>query len=241
MRFVANGSLPTATTGSSATAVRTIEEVRRLVAEPERVVLVTTKEGEFARQILDHWGVRLADIQGKEAGIHKCENLRALIADYTAAHGGVRGCGSSRPARHLQTRHHPMPIWRTWRCSWRLGATTRRRCARPVRSDGRIRLLELDQFREALPHGAKGITGLAQASLRPAMKPICGLLAILTLPGHETQEQLHLHRWCQWISRYHPAGVYDGEEGKRSDYMASLPPFLLQEALLSHLDEGDGR
>ena len=45
------------------------------------------ERGEFARQILDHWGVHLADIQGKEAGTHKCENLRALIADYTAVHG----------------------------------------------------------------------------------------------------------------------------------------------------------
>lgn len=64
-----------------------IEDVRRLVAEPERTVLVTTKEGEFARQILDHWQVSLADIQGKETGTHKCDNLRALITHYTAAHG----------------------------------------------------------------------------------------------------------------------------------------------------------
>jgi hypothetical protein len=64
-----------------------LEEVRRLVAEPERAVLVTTKEGEFARQILDHWGMQLADIQGKEAGTHKCDNLRALITAYTAVQG----------------------------------------------------------------------------------------------------------------------------------------------------------
>src|SRR5262249_40009266 len=48
---------------------------------------VTTKEGEFARLILDAWGVRLADIEGKEAGVHKCDNLRALIAAHVAAHG----------------------------------------------------------------------------------------------------------------------------------------------------------
>lgn len=62
-------------------------EMQRLVAEPEAVVLVTTKEGEFARQILDDWGLHLADIQGKEAGTHKCDNLRALIAQHTASHG----------------------------------------------------------------------------------------------------------------------------------------------------------
>ena len=31
-----------------------VDELRRLVAEPPRTVLVTTKEGEFARRILDH-------------------------------------------------------------------------------------------------------------------------------------------------------------------------------------------
>ena len=64
-----------------------LDEVRRMVDEPERTVLVTTKEGEFAGRILAHWSIQLADLQGKEAGTHKCENLRALIADYTAGHG----------------------------------------------------------------------------------------------------------------------------------------------------------
>jgi glycosyltransferase involved in cell wall biosynthesis len=58
------------------------------------------------------------------------------------------------------------------------------------------------------------------------------------LPGHESCDQLQLHRWGQWISRYHSAGVYDGEEAKRVDYASSLPPFLLQEALLPHLQQG---
>jgi glycosyltransferase involved in cell wall biosynthesis/ribosome-associated translation inhibitor RaiA len=57
-------------------------------------------------------------------------------------------------------------------------------------------------------------------------------------PGHETVDRLQLHRWCQWISNYHPGGVYDGEEGKRGDYVASLPPFLCQEVLLPHLRQG---
>jgi hypothetical protein len=64
-----------------------LDDVRRVLAEPECAVLVTTKEGEFARQILDHWGLHMADIQGKEAGTHKCDNLRALIDRYTATHG----------------------------------------------------------------------------------------------------------------------------------------------------------
>jgi glycosyltransferase involved in cell wall biosynthesis len=51
------------------------------------------------------------------------------------------------------------------------------------------------------------------------------------LPGHESAESLHLHRWCQWISQHHPGGVYDGEHGKRHDYSHSLPPHLFRVAL----------
>lgn len=57
------------------------------------------------------------------------------------------------------------------------------------------------------------------------------------LPGHESRGGVRLHRWCQWISQYHPAGVYDGEEGKWSDYARSLPPFLLG-TLVPHLAHG---
>ena len=46
------------------------------------------------------------------------------------------------------------------------------------------------------------------------------------LAGHEERRDVHLHRWCQWISHHHPGGVYDGEEGKRLDYSASLPPHI---------------
>ena len=58
------------------------------------------------------------------------------------------------------------------------------------------------------------------------------------LPGHEESHGVALHRWCQWISRHHPGGVYDGEEGKRLDFATSLPPFLMREALGPHLEDG---
>ena len=58
------------------------------------------------------------------------------------------------------------------------------------------------------------------------------------LPGEEARGRLHLHRWCQWISRYHPGGVYDGEEGKVSDYTRSLPPWLLAHVLRPALAAG---
>jgi glycosyltransferase involved in cell wall biosynthesis len=56
----------------------------------------------------------------------------------------------------------------------------------------------------------------------------------------EARGRLTLHRWCQWISRHHPGGVYDGEEGKRADLAASWPPFILGE-LLPLLRERGGR
>jgi glycosyltransferase involved in cell wall biosynthesis len=60
------------------------------------------------------------------------------------------------------------------------------------------------------------------------------------LPGCEVRGNLHLHRWCQWVSRHHPGGVYDGEEGKLADYRSSLPPFLVREVLAGYL-AGGGR
>ncbi|MBI4302085.1 MAG: glycosyltransferase [Chloroflexi bacterium] len=62
-----------------------------------------------------------------------------------------------------------------------------------------------------------------------------------SLPGREWREEgrLQLHRWCQWISRYHPDGVYDGEEGKRLDWEHSLPPWLESEILAPKVAAGD--
>jgi glycosyltransferase involved in cell wall biosynthesis len=40
-----------------------------------------------------------------------------------------------------------------------------------------------------------------------------------------------LRRWCQWISAYHPQGVYDGEWGKIEDYGRSVPPFIVDSIL----------
>ena len=63
------------------------EAIRRVVNAPARTVIVTTKEGEFARRIMEHWSIEVAGIQGKEAGSHKCENLRQLRSAYRAEIG----------------------------------------------------------------------------------------------------------------------------------------------------------
>ena len=85
---------------------------------------------------------------------------------------------------------------------------------------------------------ASRITGLSEALAAAGFETHLWFVGDPHLPGHETRGQLQLHRWCQWISLYHPAGVYDGEEGKRADYAASLPPFLLHEVLLPYLQRG---
>ena len=85
---------------------------------------------------------------------------------------------------------------------------------------------------------ASRITGLSDALAQAGFEIHLWFVGDPELPGHENRELLSLHRWCQWISQYHPSGVYDGEEGKRADYAASLPPFLLREVLLPHLERG---
>jgi glycosyltransferase involved in cell wall biosynthesis len=50
--------------------------------------------------------------------------------------------------------------------------------------------------------------------------------------------RLILHRWCQWISKYHPYGVYDGEEGKLQDFTASIPDYVLQSLIYPALRTG---
>lgn len=57
-------------------------------------------------------------------------------------------------------------------------------------------------------------------------------------PAHEHRDGVSLHRWCQWISRFHPIGVYDGEHAKVPDYESSQPPYLLAEHLRPHLLAG---
>jgi glycosyltransferase involved in cell wall biosynthesis len=85
---------------------------------------------------------------------------------------------------------------------------------------------------------ASRVTGLVQALADAAYETHLWFVGDPARSGHESQGNLHLHRWCQWISQYHPEGVYDAEEGKRTDYAASLPPFLLRETLLPYIQNG---
>ncbi len=85
---------------------------------------------------------------------------------------------------------------------------------------------------------ATRITGLTSALAKLGYETHLWFVGDPFLPGYEREGSLHLHRFCQWISRHHPRGVYDGEHGKLNDYAASLPPYLMEHYLGPHLARG---
>ena len=61
-----------------------------------------------------------------------------------------------------------------------------------------------------------------------------------TLPTDETMldQRLFIHRWSQWISRYYPVGVYDGEDDKVADLNRSLPDALVKDFIKPAIARG---
>jgi len=60
------------------------------------------------------------------------------------------------------------------------------------------------------------------------------------MKGEEVRQggKLIIHRWCQWISEYHPGGVYDGEGGKLYDFTESVPSFVVHEIAAPAISDG---
>lgn len=50
--------------------------------------------------------------------------------------------------------------------------------------------------------------------------------------------KLILKRWSQWISKYYPNGVYDGEEQKLYDYNETVPYYIYNEVVRPAVSEG---
>ena len=82
---------------------------------------------------------------------------------------------------------------------------------------------------------ASRVTGLTTALAGAGCDAHLWFIGDPALPAEESYGGATLHRWAQWISRFHPGGVYDGEEGKRADYASSLPPYLVDRVILPHL------
>ena len=50
--------------------------------------------------------------------------------------------------------------------------------------------------------------------------------------------KLILKRWSQWVSKYYPNGVYDGEEQKLYDYNESVPYYIYNDVVRPAVSEG---
>ncbi len=50
--------------------------------------------------------------------------------------------------------------------------------------------------------------------------------------------KLHIKRWSQWISKYYPNGVYDGEEQKLYDYNDSVPQHVYEQIARPAIEQG---
>ncbi len=87
---------------------------------------------------------------------------------------------------------------------------------------------------------ASRVCGLAEALANADFDTHLWFVGDPNLPGVEQVGNVHLHRWCQWISRYHPGGVYEGEEGKEADFASSLPPYLFTEFVLPRIEQSPG-
>ncbi|CAA9276945.1 MAG: hypothetical protein AVDCRST_MAG77-3514 [uncultured Chloroflexi bacterium] len=84
------------------------------------------------------------------------------------------------------------------------------------------------------PYSMAGGLGVRVAELAQALAELGFTTHLLfvgdpSLPGYEVREggRLHLHRWCQWLSRDYPNGVYHGEEAKLWDFIESAPWFVV--------------
>jgi glycosyltransferase involved in cell wall biosynthesis len=74
------------------------------------------------------------------------------------------------------------------------------------------------------------ITNLSQTLAKEGFTTHLFFIGDPHLKGEEISRggKLIHHRWCQWISHYHPSGVYQGENEKLADYNDSIPPYLME-------------
>lgn len=81
-------------------------------------------------------------------------------------------------------------------------------------------------------------TGLARALSARGFPVHFFFVGDPSLPGMERTGTLHLYRWAQWISRYHPGGVYAAEVEKMHDLERSLPWYVVEHIARQTATEG---
>jgi glycosyltransferase involved in cell wall biosynthesis len=86
-----------------------------------------------------------------------------------------------------------------------------------------------DEYSKAGGLGVR-VTNLAEYLARSGFQTHLIFIGSPDLPSKEERldGRLQYHRWCQWISRYHPLGVYDGQEGKLVDFNQSVPDYIVE-------------
>ena len=122
-----------------------VEKIRSLVGGPTRPVVVTTKEGRFARRILARHGLELGDgnVYGKEARRPKPAILRALIDDAGPAPGSLWFVEDRLEALAAVTRAPGLDGVALFLAAWGYNTPRDREAAH---GDGRIALLSLERF-----------------------------------------------------------------------------------------------
>ncbi|MGZ3625803.1 MAG: glycosyltransferase family 4 protein [Ktedonobacteraceae bacterium] len=90
--------------------------------------------------------------------------------------------------------------------------------------------------------GGLGIR-VSELSEALAMQGYTTHLLFIGDPDKPTTEEridgrLILKRWSQWVSKYYPNGVYDGEEQKLYDYNESVPFYIYNEIVRPAVAEG---
>lgn len=82
------------------------------------------------------------------------------------------------------------------------------------------------------------MTGLTRALARRGFPVHFFFVGDPRLPGREQEGSLSLYRWGQWISRYHPEGVYAAEYEKKADLEHSLPFYVLDHIARPGISQG---
>ena len=96
-----------------------------------------------------------------------------------------------------------------------------------------------DRYSQAGGLGTR-VTELARALAQAGFTTHLIFIGDPNLPSVEVCEDgnLHLYRWCQWISHAHPTGAYEAEWDKLTDYANSVPWFVTDRIVQPAADQG---